>query len=72
MERQHNPMPIIRTIKMMEGETLEVQWQPRDGTGLHIERYTIPPKATRLTRIAIPDLDPAAPAATPAATPATE
>lgn len=56
------PANIVRVIKMMEGETLEVQWQPRDGTGLHIERYTIPPKATRLVRIA----DPAAPAATPA------
>lgn len=60
-------MPIIRAIKMSEGETLEVQWYLKDGTSTHTERYTVPPRPTRDARsIAVTHLDLPAPPASPA------
>ena len=42
-------MPVIRTIRAFENETVEVQWTCRDGR-VHIERYSIPPKPVRQAR----------------------
>lgn len=43
-------MAIIRTVRVMEGETVEIEWTLRAG-GVHVERYTIPPRPVRQARL---------------------
>ncbi len=43
---ERKPVPVVKPVTVMEGDTLLVKWYLLDG-GTYEQKVTIPPKATR-------------------------